>query len=100
MTTKLRRRRKVRGPRPVVGGPEGPGMTEGVLEAGFKEFAKKLEGSMPAEFHRKLGEAVLQLSVVIAPRFIAAIRAARRGWRKPDAEARRRAKVLAKTWGV
>lgn len=113
MTTKSGRRRKAKTPVVCVAQTTGtaappaatapPTATEfAEAERIIKDISKGVERltSPMADFHRTLGKQTLQLTAMVAPKVIAAVRAARRAWRKPDAEAKRRAKALAKRWGV
>jgi hypothetical protein len=75
------------------------------IDATLKDFEAVRKGidrltSPTAEAHRQLGQGILLMASVVAPRVIAAVRGGLRGWHKPDAESKRRAKALAKTWGV
>ena len=56
--------------------------------------------SPTAELHRAIGKQTLQLLAMVAPKLIATAHAARKAWRKPDPDSKRRAKALAKRWGV
>lgn len=96
---KSTRRRKPAAPHPSPEMPVLPAsQPTGPIGAGIAAIQRVVTNDN--FFHQSVGMGVLSAAALLAPRVIAVLRASRKAWSAPDASSRRRARSLAKAWGL